>query len=197
MALKIGQAARSIPGLLRDPFGLPNVIDLYDGLADFRYLTCERVDRAAMRELPEDSVGRRHLAFMDHHGYVEDDYLKASRSSTGAFENHWTMLRFARIHDDHHTVLGIPVSVDDEAALQVFNTVNFGEPSGWAALPFLVLRHGSPLRMAHRIAVCAPAGLRLPEMFTFPFERRSGTPLRDLRRELEVPEDGLMGDSPA
>lgn len=166
MALKIGQAAHSIPGLLRDPFGLPNVTDLYDGLADFRHLTCERVDRAAMRELPEDSLGRRHLAFMDHHGYVEDDYLKASRSSTGAFENHWTMLRFARIHDDHHTVLGISVRVDDEAA-------------------------------SHRTAVCAPAGLRLPEMFTFPFEHRFGTPLRDLRRELEVPEDGLMGDSPA
>ena len=222
MALKIGQAARSIPGLLRDPFDLPKEIDLYDGLADLppvawayrrmvaglpaaereelRRLTEERVDWGELRALPEASFGRHYLGFMDRHGYVEDYYLLASPGSVDAFGNHWTMLRFARIHDYHHTVLGLSGDADDEAALQVFNTVNFGEPWGWAtlpALPVLALRYGRPLRMARRVAACAQAGLRLPELFTFPFERRFDTPLAVLRSELGIPPDGLFGDWPA
>jgi hypothetical protein len=102
-----------------------------------------RVQRAALRQMPEGSFGRDYADFMD--------------------KNQFNELPFLEIHDAYHVLLGYPTTVVDEARLafwlfgngsrriEVLNSVNGGIlflPDYWRDL----WRHYQSGRRSRRIA---------------------------------------------
>jgi ubiquinone biosynthesis protein COQ4 len=143
---EVRRAARAIASLVRDPDDLPQVFTILEslsGTAPHRLLRrfgrtpvgarllreqpdIVRVlnDREALRRLPEGSLGRAYLAFVESEGIspagirdASEKGLSGRRSST-SFE--YLHHRMTDTHDLWHTVTGYQGDVVGEAALLAF-----------------------------------------------------------------------------
>lgn len=220
MGLKLRQAVGTLPDLFRDPYDLPRVVELYDALSTWRpieglyalmvggldagaqeelaRLTRQPVDVDALAALPEGTLGRGYVDFLERHGLAHDYYLQAYPPSRATVEANWVMHRFAKTHDFHHVLLGASADLPDEIGLQVFNILNFGEPFGAAsvvALPFVMFRYGQRRRTLRAVARLARAARRIDNVFLFPWERHYATPVTALRARFGLPADGLLPPS--
>jgi ubiquinone biosynthesis protein Coq4 len=216
MPLKIRQMARTLPTLVADPFDLPAVVKLFDGMASsslvrlpyqrmaerldeadrarLERLTREPVDMEALGRLPRDSFGGAYARWMSICRFSPSYYADVYPPSVALFEAHWPLLRYAKVHDFHHVAMGLGANLPDEIGLQVFNLLNFGEPMGGMTLgllPYVLARYGQPARTLAQVGRCARLSRRLPDLWIFPFEERYAQPLAELRRELGLPVEGL------
>ncbi len=217
MAIKPLQVLRALPPLIRDPYDIPAILDVFDGTADLppirrayermvaglseeeqqrlEELTDRVHDLEALDRMEPGTFGRAYADFMSSHGYDQEYYLNLSPGSVEAFQKHWTMRRFARTHDFHHTMLGLSGSLADEIGLQVFNLINFGEPWGAATialLPYMVARWGDTRRIVDRLRRCVSAGRKMESLFLFPWEEHLETSIVELRARFGVPPEGLI-----
>jgi ubiquinone biosynthesis protein COQ4 len=139
------RAGRALAALLRDPDDLPRVFDLIysiSGFAPHRLLRAlkrteggarllrERpdimpllADRTALRALPDGSLGRRYLAFVESEGITPEGIKTASegrgtRPRTADFE--FLNQRMRDTHDLWHTVTGYKGDVLGEISLLAF-----------------------------------------------------------------------------
>lgn len=137
------RAGRALAALLRDPDDLPRVFDLIEsisGTAPHRLLHAFRrstdgarllrdrpdilprlADRAALRALPDGSLGRAYLAFVESEGITPEGIKSASegrepRTADFAFLNQ----RMRDTHDLWHTVTGYKGDVLGEVSLLAF-----------------------------------------------------------------------------
>ncbi len=219
VALMLRQALGAVRQLVREPYHLESDVQLFDALAEFgpvaglyrrmvsdldpsqrahlESLTRRPVDLESLAALPEGTLGRAYIDWLSSNGLVYDYFLQAFPPSRARLERNWVMLRFAKTHDLHHVVLGLQASVPEETALQVFNLLNFREPYGAASvvgLPWLLWvyrEHGvrSTLDLMRRVV---PWSWRLPNLFAFPFEDHYADDLVDVRRQLGIPEQGIL-----
>jgi len=140
------RAGRALAALLRDPDDLPQVFTLIDamsGTAPHRMLRQLRrsesgarllrdkpdimpllADRAGLRALPDGSLGRAYLAFVEREGISAEGIRKASEGSeaTGYASAEMNFLR-SRMRDTHdlwHAVAGYQGDVLGELALLAF-----------------------------------------------------------------------------
>jgi ubiquinone biosynthesis protein COQ4 len=140
------RAARALGKLLRDPDDLPQVFTLIDsisGTAPLRLLwgfkrdeTGRRLlrdrpdivnqlaDRDGLRKLPEGSVGRAYLAFVESEGISPEGIRTASAEGTAEKEKASELLyvkeRMRDTHDLWHTVTGYKGDVAGEIGLLSF-----------------------------------------------------------------------------
>jgi ubiquinone biosynthesis protein COQ4 len=137
------RASRALAALLRDPDDLPNVFTLIDsisGTAPHRLLFAFRrsesgrrllrdrpdivpilADRAGLRALPEGSLGRAYLAFVESEGITPQGIKSASEVITpraGAFS--FLSQRMRDTHDLWHAATGYRGDVLGEASLLAF-----------------------------------------------------------------------------
>lgn len=219
MGLKIAPFVRNARRILNNPFAdLELVIELFDAVAEsapvslwyqrlrarippadaraLEALTREPLDLERLRALPAPSFGRHLASFLDDNHLNPNYYLDLYPPVRPVFERNWLAWRFAKTHDMHHTLLGVGVSVADEVGLQVFNCVNFSEPTSAASialLPYIMMRYPEGLRSFANARAGLRGGLRVANLLTFPFELHYATDITTLRRWCGVPEGGLYG----
>jgi ubiquinone biosynthesis protein COQ4 len=150
-------------------------------------------DREALRALPEGSLGRAYLAFVESEGISADGLVEASevarRRGTDA-ELAWIKDWLRDTHDLWHTVLGYKGDLVGEAALLAFThreTGNLGV-GAIAALAWFKLgrvtdpgiRARSTVRDGRRLAK------RVEWFLEVPWHEWLDRPLADVRRDLGV-----------
>ena len=219
MGLEVIQLARASARLALEPYHLPSIVEAFDALAEFRpmvslyermlgglsqagrdhleALSRRPLDLDACRAMPEGTLGRGVAHFLDDNGLYEDYYARAYAPVVDKLERNWVMLRFARTHDFHHVVTGLPPDIPGEMALQIINTLNFREPYGLATVALapwsLFVYRSSGVRQTLSTIVRALWRSRgAQNMFVFPWEEHLETPVVELRRMLGLPAAGLM-----
>jgi ubiquinone biosynthesis protein COQ4 len=147
------------------------------------------LDPAMLRALPEGSLGREWVRFLDDHGltlattkqptpYTEDD--------TRAYVLH----RIRQSHDLWHTLLGLGSRGHEEVLVHAFSLAQTGLPSSVAIVVLGALKHmvlearweclRRELWRAYRI------GRRAQPLLAVYWERHLHEPLDDVRRWLNV-----------
>jgi ubiquinone biosynthesis protein Coq4 len=209
--IKWRHAAEGLARLVWDPFDFFGAMILFDGFADtaplraayarmlrdlspaerdrLRALTLEPVDVPALLALPEGTLGRAYGALFQREGVTPDAQVRAHPGLAETFARDWVYLRFCRVHDFHHVLLGFDVDPQGEMGLQAFNLRNFAEPFAALAVlsaPVTAARYGGARRMARELGRGWRLGAALPNLFTAPFEAWFEEPVEAVRARLGV-----------
>ncbi len=206
----------TLPHLLRDPFDVNRGVVFFDGCvetppvrawfesmvrglsterrAELEALTREPVDLNGLAAFPEDTFGWHYAQRFAEMGFDPEFHLKAMPGSGDALARNWIYARFAKLHDHHHVMLGVDISPQSELALQVFLATNTRDPVAAMfvlGMPFFATRFGDHRRMFKGSYALGRLGLKVPNLFHFPYERHYRTPLVEVRRLANVPAEGV------
>jgi len=158
-------------------------------------------DREALRELPEDSLGRAYLAFVEAEGIGADGLVSASkltRQGDEAAELRWIRDWLRDTHDLWHAVLGYQGDLVGEAALLAFShheTRNLGVGMIATVAWFKLGRITEPGIGARRAIVEGHRRAKRAAWFVeVPWHQWLGRPVVEVRRELGV--EGLARYEP-
>ena len=91
-------------------------------LRDRPRITSQTVSMTKLRALPESSVGRAYVSWLDREGVSPD-----TRSSVKYIDDEecaYVMQRYRESHDFYHALTGLPVFVEGEVALKAFEFAN-------------------------------------------------------------------------
>ena len=147
-----------------------------------------RIDRAntdweALRALPEGTLGRAYVRFLDSNGITPEPF--ESKPNVGDPRAAYVMTRMRQTHDLWHVLTGYPADVRGEILLQAFTYAQLGSPSSLLITILGALRatrgwHGQLTAMRAAYA----HGKRVHYLPTFRWEEHWATPVRDLRTML-------------
>jgi ubiquinone biosynthesis protein COQ4 len=198
-------AASALWDLARDPSRLDRVFDLGVALnahrlprliarlehdAEARRLLAERpsidsrsVDFAALERLPDGTLGREYVRFLDDNKISPDVFKKPPLADERAA---YVMQRIRQTHDLWHVLTGYAPDVRGEVLLQAFTYAQLKSPSALALTVLAALRHPRPwlwraLGRAYR------RGKATRPLATFRWEEHWHRPVAELRRELACP----------
>ena len=91
-------------------------------LRDRPRLTSKSLNLPALRQLPENSVGRTYVGWLDREGVTPD-----TRSAVRYIDDEecaYVMQRYRECHDFYHALTGLPVWREGEVALKAFEFAN-------------------------------------------------------------------------
>jgi ubiquinone biosynthesis protein COQ4 len=149
-------------------------------------------DREALRALPEGSLGRAYLGFVESEGISADGLVEASEYVRESVDGEFLWIKdwLRDTHDLWHTVLGYQGDLVGEAALLAFShyeTKNLGV-GAIAALAWLKLGRVTDPKLGARGTV--RGGRRLAKQAAWflevPWHEWLDRPLADVRRDLGV-----------
>ncbi|MEM9729306.1 MAG: Coq4 family protein [Myxococcota bacterium] len=149
-------------------------------------------DREGLRQLPEGSLGRAYLDFVDAEGITADGLVEASNRAREdrADELMWIKTWLRDTHDLWHTVLGYQGDLIGEAALLAFshaNTKNIGVGM-IAAAAWFKLGRVTAAEVDARATIAE--GRRLAKnaawFIAVPWHEWLARPLEDVRRDLRI-----------
>jgi ubiquinone biosynthesis protein COQ4 len=86
----------------------------------------ESLDIKRLRLLPDSSLGKQYLTYMDQHGFSADERTSV-RFMTDA-DHAFIMTRYRQVHDFWHVLSGLPPSLLGEIALKWFEYYHTGLP---------------------------------------------------------------------
>jgi ubiquinone biosynthesis protein COQ4 len=137
--------------------------------------------------LPDGSLGRAYLDFMQSHGYDADS--RAEVQYVESEELAYVLQRYREVHDFLHILCGLPPTVLGELGLKWYELVQTQLPM--TALSALV----GPLRLsgeeaavfrARLVPWAASAGRHAVPLLTIPLEELLGEPLHEVRRAYRI-----------
>jgi ubiquinone biosynthesis protein COQ4 len=150
-------------------------------------------DRESLRRLPEGSLGRAYLAFVEAEGISANGLVGASelsRQGTEAAELRWIRDWLRDTHDLWHTVLGYQGDLVGEAALLAFShheTRNMGVGMIATVAWFKLGRLTDPaIGARHAIAEGRRRAKHAAWFVEVPWHRWLARPVEEVRRELGV-----------
>lgn len=208
-------AARAIRDLFANPDDTQYVFEVIDALqGPSLYRMCDRLrrseqghrllaeqpnlvpvltDREGLRALPEGSLGRAYLAFVEAEGISADGLVDASTECRRPDESKdlaWARNWLRDTHDLWHVVLGYHGDLIGEAALLAFShhqTGNIGVAMIASAAWYKLGRVTRPDVHARRVVL---DGRRRAKRFAWfvdaPWHEWLARPLEDVRRDLRV-----------
>nr|XP_015222139.1 PREDICTED: ubiquinone biosynthesis protein COQ4 homolog, mitochondrial isoform X2 [Lepisosteus oculatus] len=145
------------------------------------------LDPCALGSLPEGSLGREYLRFLQRNKVTPDS--RAEVKFVDDEELAYVMLRYREVHDLMHTLLGMPTNMLGEVAVKWFEAAQTG-------LPMCILGAAlGPLRLSARrlqllAGTLAPWALRSGRgarcVLTVFYEQRWAQSLAELREELGI-----------
>ena len=150
-------------------------------------------DRESLRALPDGSLGRAYLEFVESEGITAEGLVEASEHVRENVEEEYLWIKdwLRDTHDLWHTVLGYQGDLVGEVALLAFShyeTGNLGV-GAIAVLGWLKLGRVTDPRLGARATV--RDGRRLAKQAAWflevPWHESLGRPLEEIRRELGVP----------
>ncbi|MDP3277859.1 MAG: Coq4 family protein [Deltaproteobacteria bacterium] len=205
------RAHQAVRALLTNPDDLPRVFDIIESLSgdtldriqrslkrseSGRDLLATRPDivdflgdRAWLRSLPEGSLGRAYLRFVEHEGISAQGIRDASlnRENVKAFteEQQWIRNRLRDTHDLWHAVTGYHGDVAGELALLAFTFAQEFNPS-IALIVIAALTKGLGRKNVRLIAGGYRDGRRAAKFVAIRWEDLLARPLAEVQRELSV-----------
>lgn len=155
-------------------------------LRDRPRITFQNMSIAYLRTLPENSVGRAYVAWLDREGVSPDtrDTVKYIDDEECAY----VMQRYRESHDFYHALIGLPVMVEGEVALKAFEFANTFLPMAGLSM-FAVTR----LKAAERsrfwntfLPWALQNGLQSKEIINVYWEEELERDVDDLRKALGI-----------
>ncbi|KAH6665865.1 ubiquinone biosynthesis protein coq-4 [Plectosphaerella plurivora] len=160
-------------------------------LRDRPRLTSTSLNLDRLRSLPENTVGRNYVNWLDREGVTPD-----SRAAVRYIDNEecaYVMQRYRECHDFYHALAGLPVYREGEVALKAFEFMNTLIPmTGLAVGSYFTMK---PKERERFRTIYGPwalrNGARSKEIINVYWEEELERDVDDLRRELciETPPD--------
>jgi ubiquinone biosynthesis protein COQ4 len=147
-------------------------------------------DRAALRRMPEGSLARAYLAFVESEGITADGLVAASETGRllereAGSELEFVSERMRDTHDLWHTVTGYQGDLLGETALLAFNVPQTKNP-GIAAIVMLGFYKVRQLSAVGVILDGFRRGVRAKYLAAIDWESLLPLPLDDVRRQLNL-----------
>lgn len=102
-------------------------------LRDKPRITSTSLDLEYLRSLPENSIGNNYVKWLDREGVSPDTRVPVRYIDDP--ELAYIFQRYRECHDFYHAVTGLPIIIEGEIAVKVFEYMNIGIPmSGLGAL---------------------------------------------------------------
>ena len=139
-----------------------------------------------LRALPESSVGRAYVSWLDREGVSPD-----TRSRVKYIDDEecaYVMQRYRECHDFYHAITGLPVFVEGEVALKAFEFANTLLPMTGLSL-FAIMRMMPPERKRFwntYLPWAVNNGLRSKDIINVYWEEELERDVDDLRHELKI-----------
>lgn len=147
------------------------------------------LDRQFLRTLPEGSLGRAYLAFVESEGITADGLIDASRVREPEVDLDpgldYLRERMRDTHDLWHAVTGYKGDLIGEAALLAFTFVQTRNPAIALIVGAAFLR-GREIGVRSQILRGLVRGVRARWLIAFDWEHALARPLEDVRRELRI-----------
>ena len=139
-----------------------------------------------LRTLPENSVGRAYVGWLDREGVSPD-----TRDTVKYIDNEecaYVMQRYRESHDFYHALTGLPVFVEGEVALKAFEFANTLLPM--TALSMFAVTRMKPAERSRFWRIYLPwalsNGLKSKEVINVYWEEELERDVDDLRAELGI-----------
>jgi ubiquinone biosynthesis protein COQ4 len=164
-----------------------------DATEDGRRLLHERprIDRthvsyAALRALPDGTLGREYARFLDDNEITPDAFEELPNVVDERVA--WTMLRLRQTHDLWHVLTGFEPDVRGELLLQAFTYAQLRMPSALVLVILGTLRRMRPsVAFVRELRHAFRRGEATAPLVTFRWEDHWATPVTELRRLLSCP----------
>lgn len=150
-------------------------------------ISLSTLDLARLRSLPEGSLGREYLRFLDENGVSPD--TRAPTRFVDDEELAYVIQRYREVHDMLHTLLGMPTNMLGEIVVKWFEAVQTGLPMcvlGALFGPVHLSAQNLCVLVSELIPWAVDSGRRAPCVLNVYYERRWEQPLRALRGELGI-----------
>lgn len=155
-------------------------------LRDRPRITSKYLSVTKLRDLPESSVGRAYVSWLDREGVSPD-----TRSRVRYIDDEecaYVMQRYRESHDFYHALTGLPVFVEGEVALKAFEFANTLLPM--TGLSLFAITGMTPSERARFWNTYLPwavsNGLRSKAVINVYWEEELERDVDDLRRELGI-----------
>ena len=155
-------------------------------LRDRPKITSKSMSVTKLRALPETSVGRAYVSWLDREGVSPD-----TRNTVKYIDDEecaYVMQRYRESHDFYHALTGLPVFVEGEVALKAFEFANTLLPMTGLSL-FAIMRMKPVERMrfwSTYLPWAVSNGLRSKEIINVYWEEELERNVNDLKDELGV-----------
>ena len=155
-------------------------------LRDRPRITSRTVSMTKLSALPESSVGRAYVSWLDREGVSPD-----TRSSVKYIDDEecaYVMQRYRESHDFYHALTGLPVFVEGEVALKAFEFANTLLPMTGLSL-FAITRMTPSERMRFwntYLPWAVNNGLGSKDIINVYWEEELERNVEDLRNELGI-----------
>lgn len=155
-------------------------------LKDRPRITSKTLSMEGLRKLPEGTVGRAYVGWLDREG-VTPDTRDAVRYIDDP-EEAYVMQRYRECHDFYHAVTGLPIVREGEVALKAFEFANTLLPmTGLSLAALTTLKKHERKRFWEVYGPWAwDNGTRSKEVINVYWEERLEDSVVDLRRELGI-----------
>ena len=155
-------------------------------LRDRPRITSRTMSVLKLRELPENTVGRAYIGWLDREGVSPD--TRDSVRYIDQEECAYVMQRYRESHDFYHALTGLPIFIEGEVALKAFEFAN-------TILPMTALSLFALMRMKHPERVrfwniylpwALSNGLKSKGIINVYWEEELERDVDDLRKELGI-----------
>jgi ubiquinone biosynthesis protein COQ4 len=155
-------------------------------LRDRPRITSKSMNMKYLRSLPENTVGRSYVSWLDREGVSPDtrDTVKYIDDEECAY----VMQRYRECHDFYHALTGLPVMVEGEVALKAFEFANTLLPM--TGLSMFAAAGLKPAERARFFKIYLPwafsNGLNAKEIVNVYWEEQLERDVNELRAELGI-----------
>ena len=155
-------------------------------LRDRPRITSQSMSVEKLRALPESSVGRAYVSWLDREGVSPD-----TRSSVKYIDDEecaYVMQRYRECHDFYHALTGLPVFIEGEVALKAFEFANTLLPmTGLSLFAITTMKRSERTRFWNTYLPWAVSnGLRSKDIVNVYWEEELKRDVDDLRNELGI-----------
>lgn len=155
-------------------------------LRDRPRITSTSLNLPYLRLLPENSVGRTYITWLDREGVSPD-----TRSQVRYIDDEecaYVMQRYRECHDFYHALTGLPVVREGEVALKAFEFANTLLPmTGFSVFAAGTMKTAERKRFREiYLPWAVKNGLKAKEVINVYWEEQLERDVRDLRKELGV-----------
>ncbi|KAF4469537.1 ubiquinone biosynthesis coq-4 mitochondrial [Fusarium albosuccineum] len=149
-------------------------------------ISSKTLSLTALRALPEDTVGRAYVGWLDREGVSPD--TRASVRYIDDEECAYVMQRYRECHDFYHALTGLPIVREGEVALKAFEFANTLLPmTGLSIFAAATMKRSERQRFASIYLPWAlKNGARSKEVINVFWEERLEDDVDDLRKELGI-----------
>jgi ubiquinone biosynthesis protein COQ4 len=204
---RLGRAGRALVNLAIDPNRLeevfvigeslnahriPAILERLEADPETRRLLQDRpridsahVDFAALERLPDGTLGREYVRFLNDNGITPDVF---KLPDIGDERMAYVMMRIRQTHDLWHVLTGYAPDVTGEVLLQAFTFAQLRAPSAFAIAAMGTLRFGwRKPGFFKRLRAAVRGGRATRKLAAFRWEDHWAEPVAKLREELTCP----------